>query len=62
MKNQLTADEWVVLADFLDQGDRMFDFWRKSKSLSKNQKLLRSAQKKFFETAREIRMSAGEED
>lgn len=56
MKNDLTAEEWLVLADFLDKGDRVFGFWKKNKSLSKNQKLLRSAQKKFFETAREIRM------
>ena len=62
MKNNLSSEEWLVLADYLDQGERMFDFWRKSKSLSKNQKILRSAQKKFFETAREIRMSAGKED
>ena len=62
MKNNLTAEEWLVLADFLDKGDRVFEFWKKDKSISKNKKLLRSAQKKFFGTAREIRMSAGEEE
>lgn len=62
MKNNLSAEEWLVLADFLDKGDRVFEFWKKDKSLSKNKKLLRSAQNKFFETAREIRISAGEED
>lgn len=55
MKNDLTAEEWTLLADFLDKGDRVFEFWKKDKSLSKNTKILRSAQKKFFETAREIR-------
>lgn len=62
MKNNLTAEEWLVLADFLDKDDRVFDFWKKDKALSKNKKLLRSAQNKIFETAREIRMSVGEED
>lgn len=55
MKNDLTSEEWTLLADFLDKGDRVFEFWKKDKSLSKNTKILRSAQKKFFETAREIR-------
>lgn len=57
MKNDLTREEWLVLADFLDKGERVFDFWKKDKVLSKNQKLLQSAQKKFFETAREIRQT-----
>lgn len=56
MKNNLTAEEWIVLADFLDKGDRVYDFWKKEKSLGKNTKLLNSAKKKFFGTAREIRM------
>lgn len=55
MKNDLTAEEWVVLADFLDKGDRVFEFWKNDKTLIKNKKALMSAQKKFFETAREIR-------
>jgi|GEM_PF-1596350 len=56
MKNDLTAEEWVVLADYLDKEDRIFDLWKKDKSLGKNTKLLRSAQRKFFQTARDIRL------
>lgn len=56
MKNDLTREEWVVLADYLDKEDRIFDLWKKDKSLSKNTKLLRSAKRKFFETARDIRL------
>ncbi|KPG70827.1 hypothetical protein [Enterococcus sp. RIT-PI-f] len=55
MKNDLTGEEWIVLADYLDKEDRVFDFWKKDKTLSKNTKLLRSAQRKFFQTARDIR-------
>ena len=55
MKNDLTADEWLVLADFLDKGDRVFDFWKKDKSLAENKEVLRSAQSKFFGVAKEIR-------
>ena len=55
MKNDLTREEWIVLADYLDKEDRVFDFWKKDKTLSKNTKLLRSAQRKFFQTARDIR-------
>ena len=57
MKNDLTREEWIVLADYLDKEDRVFDFWKKDKTLSKNTKLLRSAQRKFFQTARDIRKS-----
>jgi len=60
MKNNLSDEEWTVLADFLDKGDQVFDFWKKDKSLGKNKKLLRSAQNKFFETAREIRSQASD--
>lgn len=56
MKNDLTAEEWVVLADYLDKEDRIFDLWKKDKSLGKNTKLLKSAKRKFFETARDIRL------
>ena len=55
VKNDLTADEWLVLADFLDKGDRVFDFWKKDKSLAKNKALLRLAQRKFFGVAKELR-------
>lgn len=61
MKNDITADEWLVLADFLDKEDRIFDLWKKDKSLSKNTKLLRSAKRKFFETARDIRSTGKSE-
>jgi len=56
MKNDLTREEWVVLADYLDKEDRIFDLWKKDKSLGKNTKLLKSAKRKFFETARDIRL------
>lgn len=55
MKNDLTNLEWLVLADFIDKGDRVFDFWKKDKSLAKNKSLLKSAQRKFFDVAKEIR-------
>ena len=55
MKNDLTAEEWVILADYMDKGERVFDFWKKDKSLIKNTELLKSAQRKFFQTAKEIR-------
>lgn len=56
MKNDLTAEEWVALADYLDKEDRIFDLWKKDKSLGKNTELLKSAKRKFFETARDIRL------
>lgn len=56
MKNELTREEWVVLADYLDKEDRIFDLWKKDKSLGNNTKLLKSAKRKFFETARDIRL------
>lgn len=55
MKNDLSAEEWLVLADFIDKGDRVFDFWKKDKSLAKNKALLKSAQRKFYDVAKEIR-------
>ncbi|MFR4285589.1 MAG: hypothetical protein ACLUQ0_05465 [Enterococcus italicus] len=55
MKNDLTKHEWLVLADYLDKGDRVFDFWKKDKSLAKNKALLKSAQRKFYDVAKEIR-------
>ncbi|WP_251869163.1 hypothetical protein [Enterococcus italicus] len=55
MKNDLSAEEWLVLADFIDKGDRVFDFWKKDKSLAKNKASLKSAQRKFFDVAKEIR-------
>ena len=55
MKNDLTAEEWVILADYMDKGERVFDFWQKDKSVIKNTKILKSAQRKFFQTAKEIR-------
>lgn len=55
MKNDLTKDEWLVLADFIDKGDRVFDFWKKDKSLAKNKPSLKSAQRKFYDVAKKIR-------
>lgn len=55
MKNELTAEEWVILADYIDKGDRVFDFWKNDKSFIKNTEILQSAKRKFFRTARENR-------
>ena len=55
MKNDLTKYEWLVLADFIDKGDRVFDFWKKDNTLTKNKSLLKSAQRNFFDVAKEIR-------
>ncbi len=55
MKNDLTKHEWLVLADYLDKGDRVFDFWKKDNTLTKNKSLLKSAQRKFYDVAKEIR-------
>ncbi|OTN76743.1 hypothetical protein A5886_001822 [Enterococcus sp. 8G7_MSG3316] len=56
MKNELTAEEWVLLADYMDKGERIFDFWKKDKNLTRNTKILRVAQRKFFQVASENRL------
>lgn len=55
MKNNLTSQEWVILAEYLDKEEIAFDNWVKENTLGKNMEILKSAQEKFLQVAKDIK-------
>lgn len=54
MKNELTAEEWLVLNEFLMYGGFVFEDWDRDGTSSAKSRLLDSATKKIKQTAKEI--------
>lgn len=54
MKNDLTRDEWLVLNEFLEMGEKCYDVWTKENSFDKKWELLDSAREKFKEASKTI--------
>ena len=54
MKNDLTAEEWLVLNEYLMYGGYVFEDWDKDGTLSVKSRLLDLATEKIKQTAKEI--------
>lgn len=55
MKNDLTAEEWVVLNEYIQFGAWIFSEWEFDEKKRANKKLLQSAKSKFDRVAKEIK-------
>ena len=55
MKNDLTAEEWLVLNEFLMYGGFVFEDWDRDGTLRAKSRLLDLATEKIKQTAKEIK-------
>lgn len=55
MKNELTSEEWLILAEHINFGGFATAIWDRKGILEINNKILKSAIEKFNQVAKEIR-------